>query len=167
MILELTVAMIILGALMGVCLKWFAATARQRQAADHRQVAAREAANTMERLFARSWEQLHADIRRPGEASSKKPTTQPPLKGLPEGEVSSEITPVAGEPDAIQIAVTVRWPAGRVDRALRDRNRVSQSVVPVTNPTDTSPSSVDQEEVRFVAWRFRANTAPQAKGAVK
>jgi type II secretory pathway pseudopilin PulG len=102
-IIELTVATVILVAVMGVSLKWFVATARQRRAADCRQAALREAANAMERLAARPWEELTP------EGVSKLATSLPPDPSLPGGQVLAEVKGPGGEPEGKFLTVTVRW----------------------------------------------------------
>jgi len=104
-ILELTVATVILVALMGVSLKWFVATAGQRRAADRRQAALREAANAMERLAVRPWEELTP------EGVSKLAASLPVNEFLPGGQLSAQVTQPAGEPETKILAVTVRWQA--------------------------------------------------------
>jgi type II secretory pathway pseudopilin PulG len=124
-ILELTVAMIILGTLMGLCLKWVAATGGQQREAQWRALAVREAANTMERLAAQSWEDLSAD------RAAKLALSEEARQSLPEGDLAVQVTPAAGaagDPESKEIAVTVRW-----------------------RPRPETPEA----RVRLVAWKFR------------
>jgi len=61
-LMEITAAGILLVAMLAVCLQLFRATALQRRGLQARRIATQEAANVMERLCARSWEQLTPEI---------------------------------------------------------------------------------------------------------
>ena len=124
-VLELLVAMAILVVLMATCLKWFTATASQRRAAQWRQTALREAANQMERLAAQSWEELSS------ERAAKLVLSEEARQVLPEAALAIQVTRPADQPDAKQLAVTVRW-----------------------RPRPETPEA----QVRLVAWRFRKKT---------
>jgi len=102
-LLELTVAMVILGALMSLCLKWVVATGGQQREAEWREAALREAANAMERLAAQSWEELSA------ERAAKVALSEEARQALPGGSLAVQVTQPAGEPESKEIAVTVRW----------------------------------------------------------
>ncbi len=124
-LLELTVATIILGTLMGLCLKWVVATDGQKREAQWRAAAMREAANTMERLAARSWEELSAEV------AAKWALSEEARQSLPDGALAVQVTPAAGaagDPESKEIAVTVRW-----------------------RPRPETPEA----RVRLVAWKFR------------
>ena len=103
-LLELVVAAIVLGAILAVVLKFYAAMAAREVAVRHRDVAAREAANVLERLWQWPWDQLTAekarDLRLCEEAE----------QALPGAELAVEISQPAQEPDAKRIAVEIRWP---------------------------------------------------------
>jgi Tfp pilus assembly protein PilE len=102
-IIELTVATVILVALMGVSLKWFVATAGQRRAEDRRRAALCEAASALERLAVRPWEELTPEGAPKLAASLELP------KSLPGGQLLAQVTQPGGEPEAKILAVTVRW----------------------------------------------------------
>lgn len=102
-VMELLVAMGILLVLMGMCLKYFAATASQRRAAQWRQIALREAANQMERLAGQGWDDLVS------ERAAKLSLSDEARQVLPQATLAIQITQPAGEPDTKQLAVTVRW----------------------------------------------------------
>ncbi|MFC1596814.1 hypothetical protein ACFL5Q_02600 [Planctomycetota bacterium] len=57
-LLEISTAGILLAAMMAVSLQFLGATAAQRQGLQARRMAVREAANVMERVCARAWEEL-------------------------------------------------------------------------------------------------------------
>jgi len=102
-LLELTVAMIILGGLMSLCVKWVVATGGQQREAQWRAAALREAANAMERLAAQSWEELSA------ERAATVGLSEEARQSLPGGALVVHVTQAAGEPESKEIAVTVRW----------------------------------------------------------
>ncbi len=121
-ILELTVAMIILGALMSLCLKWVAATGGQQREARWRQAALCEAANVMERLAAQTWEELSP------ERMAKASLSEEARQALPGGAVAVQVAQPPGDPEAKEIAVTVRW---------------------------RSRADTPEARLRLVAWKFR------------
>jgi prepilin-type N-terminal cleavage/methylation domain-containing protein len=121
-ILELTVAMVILGALMTLCVKWVAATGGQSREARWRQTASCEAANVMERLTAQTWDELSP------QGAAKVSLSEEARRTLPGGAVAVQVTQPADEPEAKEIAVTVRW-----------------------RPRSDTPEA----NVRLVAWKFR------------
>ena len=121
-LLELSVAMIILAALMSLSLKWVAATGGQRREARWRQAALGEAANVMERLAGQSWEELTA------QQAAKVTLSDEARQALPDGTVAAQVAQPAGDPEAKEIAVTVRW-----------------------RPRAGTPET----QVRLVAWKFR------------
>ncbi len=102
-LLELTVAMVILGALMSLCVKWVAAAGGQQREARWREAALREAANVMERLTAQPWEKLSQEL------ASSASLSEEVRGSLPDGALTVQVTEAAGEPPSKEIAVTVRW----------------------------------------------------------
>jgi len=102
-LLELAVAAIVLGAILAVVLKFYAAMAAGEVAVRHRDVAAREAANVLERLWQWPWDQLTAEKAREVRLGEEA------QQGLPGGELAVEISQPAQEPDAKRIAVEIRW----------------------------------------------------------
>lgn len=102
-ILELSVATIILAALMSVCVKWMAATAGQARETRWRQTAVREADNLMERLAALAWDELSP------ERAASLSLSEEARRTLPGGASAVQVTPVPGPPEARQITVAVRW----------------------------------------------------------
>jgi len=103
MLLELTVAMIILGVLATLCVKWVAATSGQQRQMHWRQAALVEASNVMERLAAQKWEELSP------ERAAKISLSDDARQTLPDGSLAVQVSQPADDPKAKQIAVTVRW----------------------------------------------------------
>ena len=115
-LLEMAVAGVLLLTLMTLCVRYFAVTATQRRALDHRQAALGEAANIMERATARPWSDLTAE-------GLAKISLSPETKAaLPEGELKIDLadedarpSPPAplpkgeGKLEAKRITVTIRW----------------------------------------------------------
>jgi len=102
-LLEMAVAGVLLLALMMLCVRYFAVTAAQRRALDHRQAALGEAANVMERVTARQWSDLTAE----GLAKiSLSPETK---QALPDGELKIDLADEDAKPEAKRITVTIRW----------------------------------------------------------
>ncbi len=102
-ILELTVSMILFGAILLVAMKFFAAIGQQQRTIRRQQLATRELANVMEAIAALPWDRLTAEGVRPAQLSESA------RQGLPGVELAVEITQPAGEPQAKQIAVQIRW----------------------------------------------------------
>jgi hypothetical protein len=102
-VLELLMAGVLLGTLMTVSLKFFAATAAQRCEQQQRQVAVQEVANVMERIAARPWKSLTTqglnEIGLCEEAQAR----------LPAAKLEIEVAAMADEPVAKRIAVSLRW----------------------------------------------------------
>ncbi len=102
-LLEMSVAGVLLLALMTLCVRYFAVTATQRMALDQRQAALGEAANIMERATARPWSDLTAE-------ELSKISLSPETKfALPEGELKIDLADEDAKPEAKRITVTIRW----------------------------------------------------------
>ncbi len=114
--LEMVVAAALLGTLLIVTLKMLGAVADWRRDADRRQLAVIEAANVMEWLSARPWDELTpeavADVRLPESVTRQ----------LPGAELKIEVvdSPAGEKPPAKRIAVSIRW-----------RDRAGRMVQPV------------------------------------
>jgi prepilin-type N-terminal cleavage/methylation domain-containing protein len=102
-LLELVVAAIVLGTILAVVLKFYAAMVAGELAARHRETAAREAANALERLWQAPYEQLTAEKVRQSRLGEEV------REGLPGGELAVEISEPDKEPGAKRIVVEVRW----------------------------------------------------------
>jgi hypothetical protein len=102
-LLEMAVAGVLLLAVMMLCVRYFAVTATQRRALDHRQAALVEAANIMERITARPWSDLTAE-------GLAKISISPETKlALPDGELKIDLADEDAKPEAKRITVTIRW----------------------------------------------------------
>lgn len=110
-LLEVTVASIIMAMMLTVCLQFFRATAAGRRAQEHRQTAIREAANLMERLTVRRWDELT-----PATVGRVR-LSQEAREALPNGQLEIDLTESPEGPDAKRIAVLIRWE----DRAGRPK----------------------------------------------
>jgi Tfp pilus assembly protein PilE len=103
-ILELAVAGVLLAALAVVCVKFFAASATQRRALAERRAALCEAANLMERLAARPYDQLTAK-----QLAQEKPSS-PFAAVLPGTKLQIEVADAAGPPTGKRITLRLTWP---------------------------------------------------------
>jgi Tfp pilus assembly protein PilE len=100
---EMIVAAVLLMALTMLCVKYFSVTATQRKALDQRQTALLEAANIMERLSVRPWDELTSE-------KLAEISLSPDLKSaLPEGELKIDLVDENTKPTAKRITVTIRW----------------------------------------------------------
>lgn len=102
-LLEMAVAGVLLLAIMTLCVRYFAVTATHRRALDHRQAALVEAANIMERVTARPWNDLTA------EGLAKISLTPETKLALPDGELKIELAGDDAKPEAKRITVIIRW----------------------------------------------------------
>lgn len=102
-VMELVVAVALLGTLLTVCLQLLAATAGQRRAADQRQLAVIEVGNIMERLASRPWTELTS------EAVADQTISPSVVKRLPNAELKIEVTTPSAEPNAKRVVVSLRW----------------------------------------------------------
>jgi prepilin-type N-terminal cleavage/methylation domain-containing protein len=113
-LLEIFIAVIVLGTLATLSLKFFAAVNGQRKDQWSQLAATQEAANVMERLSAVAWEEL------PKQSGEKFPLSPQARKVLPEPRVEVHVSgtlrvPLAdgtrSVPDTLarRIQVTVRW----------------------------------------------------------
>jgi Tfp pilus assembly protein PilE len=124
---EIAAAAVMLAVMLSVCLQLIRATGVQRRGLWARQAAMQEAANVMERLCARPWEELTPEAAGEFQLSEQVPSAASGAQlvvevGEPEKDAAAESL------EAKRIAVVVRWPA---ERGQRDRS------------------------VRLVAWKYR------------
>ncbi len=102
-LLEMSVAGVLLLAMMALCVRYFAVTAAERRVLDQRQAALGEAANVMERISAMPWSDLTAE-------GLAKTSLSPEAKiALPDGELKIDIADEDAKPEARRITVTIRW----------------------------------------------------------
>lgn len=114
-LLEIAAAAVLLAVLLTVCLRFMRATTAQRRGLQARRAAVQEVANVMERLAARSWEELT-----PGAAGQARLSAEA-QRALPNGRLEIEVAQTDQDPDAKRITVVLRWPAGpeQPDRSVR------------------------------------------------
>jgi len=114
-LMEIAAAGILLAVMLTVCLQFFRATGGQRRGLQARRSAIQEAANVMERLCARPWEELTP------EAAGQVQRSDEARRALPDGELQVEIAPPDKELDGKRIVVVLRWPGGpeQPDRSVR------------------------------------------------
>jgi prepilin-type N-terminal cleavage/methylation domain-containing protein len=114
-LMELIAAGVLLGVLLLVCAQVWGVTAAQHRGIQNRQTALRAAANLMERLTTRSWDQLTTA----GSADLQlSPAT---LDMLPDARLEVRIDEPAEGESGKRIAVSVRWPDrdGRPEQSVR------------------------------------------------
>ncbi len=114
-LLELIVAVALLAAMTAAAMQMLRVTAAQRRATSARQAAVLEAANLMERLAARSWDELTEEGVQDVELSPEA------RRRLPAGELEIDITSPTDQPDARRIALRLRWQgdSGQLLRPVR------------------------------------------------
>ena len=114
-LLEVSVAGVLLAALLTVCVQFLGATAARRRAMEDRQTAILEAGNVMERLGARQWHELTPETARAMELSEEA------QQSLAEARLEVEVAEVPDEAGARRVAVAVHWEdgSGRPQRPVR------------------------------------------------
>ena len=102
-LMEVVVAGVLLFALMATCVRYFVVTRMQERALDQRQAALQEAANVMERLMPRPFNELTP------ESVSHISLSRETQRILPRGELKIELRGEDAKPPAMRIMVTIRW----------------------------------------------------------
>ncbi len=125
---ELLVACVVLVALLAVCFEIVGASLSARRAASRRLIARQEAANLMERLAARPWDELTPEL------AAGLGLSPEGRAALPGAELAASVAAVEGEEAAKRISVEVRWkdtssPSPRPERLVAWRYRL-----PAANP---------------------------------
>ncbi len=117
---EIAAAAVMLAVMLSVCLQLIRATGVQRRGLWTRQAAMQEAANLMERLCARPWEELTPESADEFQLSEQMRSAASGAElavevGEPEEDAAAEAL------EAKRITVVVRWPAERdqPDRSVR------------------------------------------------
>ena len=107
-LLEVSVAGVLLVALMAAAVQMLAWVAAERRASERRQWAMQEAANVMERITAQPWESLTSEDPDSGRLASVElsPHAQ---QMLPEAELHVTVASEPEQPDAKRLIVAVRW----------------------------------------------------------
>lgn len=104
-IVELLVALVILAAAMALVVRVVATAADQRRETARRRTAVQEAANVLERIVARPWEEIDEtqldDVRLSPHA----------VEALPGAKLKVKVAEDAGRPAARRVAVTLTWNA--------------------------------------------------------
>jgi prepilin-type N-terminal cleavage/methylation domain-containing protein len=102
-LIEMTVALVILGVAMVALLQLVAASARQRRTAEQRRIALQEVANQAERLALASWDEIA-----PGELTTWQPSAE--LTAVtPQALCRAEVSEDEGPPPARRIRLEVTW----------------------------------------------------------
>lgn len=114
-LLEMIVAGTLLVAMMTICLQMLGTTTAQHRAIENQQTAIQEAANLMERLSTRSWDELTP------QGVKEVQLSEQARASLPGGELEIELTGPPDEPQAKRIAVLLRWKdrTGKFTRSVR------------------------------------------------
>lgn len=114
-LLETMVAGILVVAMMTVCLQMLRATAAQHRATEDRQMAIQEAANLMERLSTRPWDELTPQNVQQMQLSPQARRT------LIDAELEIQLNRPPDDPAAKRITVSVRWSnrSGKAARTVR------------------------------------------------
>ncbi|HEY2155927.1 MAG TPA: hypothetical protein VGH33_09880 [Isosphaeraceae bacterium] len=102
-LLELTIATLLLAVAMTIVVQTAGWLAAERRGAGRRQRALQEAANLMERLSSRSWDELTPELAR---AQVLSPATKAVLR---DGTLDVAIIPETGDPPARRITIRVHW----------------------------------------------------------
>jgi len=102
-IAEIAVSAILLATALVLVSQIAITLATERKGTERRQRAFQEAANVMERLTSRPWDELTP------EAAKGMTLTPLTLAALREGSLSVVLTPVSGDPSAKKITVEVGW----------------------------------------------------------
>jgi hypothetical protein len=102
-LLEMSVAGVLLLAMMAICVRYFAVTLTQRRALDQRQAAIVEAGNVMERVSAMPWTDLMP------ETMAAITLSADAKLALASGELKIDVAEEGRKPQAKRITVSVRW----------------------------------------------------------
>lgn len=102
-LLELTISTLLLAAALVIAVQSLGWLASQRRGAERRQRAIQEAANLMERLSARPFDELTPELAR---SVALSPASAAVLR---DGTLDVAIAPAPGEPTSKSITVTIRW----------------------------------------------------------
>lgn len=100
---ELTISTLLIAAALAIVVQTVGWLAAQRRGAERRQRATQEAANLMERLAARPWDELTPELAR---SLTLSPATAATLR---DGALDVAIAPGRGEPASKSVAITIRW----------------------------------------------------------
>lgn len=102
-VLEVTLALLVLGVAITGLVQLIATAAAQRRVSETRRLAAQEVANQAERLALLSWDELTAE---------RLAAVQPSellLATVPTARLQATVTPEAGLPEAKRVRIEVQW----------------------------------------------------------
>jgi prepilin-type N-terminal cleavage/methylation domain-containing protein len=102
-LVELTIATLLLGLAMTIVAQTAGWLAAERRGADRRRRALQEAANLMERLSSRPWDELTPELARDQRLS------EPTKAILRDGALEVAVAPEASDPKAKRIAIRIQW----------------------------------------------------------
>ncbi len=102
-LVELAIATLLLGVAMTIVAQTVGWLAAERRGAERRQRALQEAANLMERLGSRRWEELTPELAR---AQSLSPATKAVLR---DGTLEVVIVPESADPPAKRVTIRIGW----------------------------------------------------------
>jgi type II secretory pathway pseudopilin PulG len=113
--IELLVAAGLLATLLTVCVQLSGAASAEQRALRQRQAAMNEAANVLERLSIRPWNELT------DKGLAEFPLSTAARQSLPEGRLEVHVVQPADQAGAKRISVQIRWPDrdGRPEKAVR------------------------------------------------
>lgn len=100
---ELTIAAILLAAVMVTAIPSLAWIVRTRQGAEREQVALLEVDNLMERITSRDWEEITP------EALAAIPLPDRVARQFPEAKVTIDLAPASDPPDAKRVSIELSW----------------------------------------------------------
>lgn len=102
-VLEVTLALLVLGVAITGLLQLIATAAAQRRVSETRRLAAQEVANQAERVALLSWDELTAE---------RLAAVQPSellLASVPSAKLQATVTAEAGPPEAKRVRIEVQW----------------------------------------------------------
>jgi len=137
-LMEIAAAGILLAVMLTVCLQFFRATSGQRRGLQARRTATQEVANVMERLCARSWEELTP------EAAGQVQLSEEARRAFPDGELQVEVTPPEKEPDGKRIVGSFAGrtgPNSPIGRSAWSPGSTGQAVSEEPCSPDSQPES--------------------------
>jgi prepilin-type N-terminal cleavage/methylation domain-containing protein len=115
--IELLTAAALLATLLTVCVQLSGAASGEQRALRRRQAASNEAANVLERLSIRPWNELT------DKNLAELPLSAAARQSVPEARLEVRVAEAAGQAGAKRISVLIRWPDrdGRSEQTVRLR----------------------------------------------
>lgn len=109
-LIEVSIAAGLVAVAMIAVAQLLAVAARQDRSIEHRQLAAQEAANSLELVLARPWNELNSEWL---QSLSLSPQSE---RLLPDGKLVCELETLAEEPAVKKVVTTVTWKATAHER---------------------------------------------------